>query len=149
MKKVIGIILLMVVIAAITTMYSANAETIVRGYDPWDVANWVDEWAGEHGYEVFINKQGELINDCFIARGVVINTEFHQRYGVDFDVSTCKTALEKEYGPIDMGIAKVGEYEGYDVFVIEASANTPIGTCYSNDEVVEYFKTIMLFMVVE
>lgn len=149
MKKVIGIMLVMVIIAIITTMYSANADTIVKEHDAYDVINWVDEWAEQNGYEYYIENQGRLVDDCFIARGVVVNQDFINRYGVEFDIHTCEDALEKEYGPIDMSIRKVGEYEGYDVFVMTAKAEVPIGTCYKDDNVIEYYETNMLFMIVE
>jgi hypothetical protein len=152
MKKVVGMLILVMLIIVVIAFESAKADIIVKDHPAYEVMDWLDEWAAANGYQEFVDRTGTLDKDNkFIGRGLVVNEDFVNQYGVDFNIETCEAILEDAFGPIDMDIRRVGYYENYEVFVMTAKTkDVPMGTARGNDgEIVEYYEGEMLFMIVE
>ena len=146
MKKVIGIFFAMVLgfLISMSNVYATEIADIYpsKGYD------LVLEWAESNGWTNWYNKvgEGEVAYGC----GSLSIAEFENDTGLDWSMEDYKKESIERWDLCECEIKKVGEIEGYDIYLVEArSETTVVGTVWNpeTESYEDYYCGSVLFMI--
>lgn len=148
MKKLVGMMMAIVMVFAV--VYSAAGERVVTDHYAYEVLDWTEEWCKKNGYEQYVENDYTLDeNGCFHGIGVMVLEDCRAAYGEDFNLDDCERILSQFYKGVEIEIRTIGFYEGYEVMLMRAKAEDPIGQVYRNGEPIDYYKGELIFMVSE
>lgn len=146
MKKVVGILMLVVM------MYVVNAiasESVVTGETGSTVAGWVYEWCESNDYKR--NTYDIVHHGCYFGFGVIDEADMIEEYGCEFSIENVCNLYRSdlcEFDVEDVNVEIVGTYENYNVYKLHIKTNNSLGEEYTEDgEFVDYYEGELIFMV--
>ena len=155
MKKVIGILLLVVVMVVMvatvlandTTVKAEEFEGIVYDNDRYVVMDMLEDWCKSVGDTRALDRTFDE-NGYFRGCGILIANEFVDEFGVECNIDNMKQILAGN-GITECSIVKAGYSDDYAVYKMEVkSEDVELGTVYEDNEWKSYYEGFMYFMVV-
>lgn len=155
MKKVIGILLVLVLILVGYYIFAnaemVNNETIegmVYNESWWTAKDMLNNWMSMYRSNVKLDSIDE--NGYATVTGVIVYNEFEEEQGMACTFENMEKIIREHYDISYFKISKVGTYELYSVYKMEAkSESEPIGYVYNEEgEQVDYYEGCIYFMVV-
>ena len=147
MKKVVGIMMMLVMVFMTMT---ANAVSGRVHMDEYDAYNYIREWANDHDQDVYYKEAfvGDVMHYC----GVLDVNAFNKETGLYWDFETWIDWSMDKFNMKTIEVYYVGETEdGIDVYRCYAESNEVLFTSY-DEETNDYRpvnKTDILFVVCE
>lgn len=149
MRKVIGIFMAMVMVFLFTGM--AFGEGNPKGFNSFEIQGMVEEWVEENNLDGY-SLTGTFENGILHTIGVLDGALFERETGEKFSPEKlAKSYYDPELTGMELNVVastvkKIGEHEGYDVYILNLlTKDTPIGEYNGKD--VYHFSII--FMVME
>lgn len=155
MKKVIGILLVLVLILVgyvfVKAEINVNNETIegmVYNENWYTVQEMVDEWCSMYRSDTKIDSIDE--NGYATITGVIDYNEFEEEQGMACTFENMEKIIRDHFDVSYFKITKVGTFELYSVYKMEAkSESEPIGYVRDeNNEKVDFYEGCVYFMIV-